>query len=143
MQTSYLEAPYWTLSNNVLYGCVTPTDEFPLLTPGEGGVVEAAEGAAVAEDGADQEGDGQAEGGGRRREGEGCAAGIVQSIFNHFNKFSFVKFYTVKFIIMLQITLEKKVLQKEGEKNISLLQNEINRRRKVQITTFRTLTAFY
>ena len=38
----------------------------------------------------------------------------------------------MKFIIMLQITLEKKVLQKEGEKNISLLQNEINRRRRVQ-----------
>ena len=34
---------------------------------------------------------------------------------------------------MFQITLEKKELAKAGERNISLLQNEINRRRKVLV----------
>ena len=34
-------------------------------------------------------------------------------------------------LISFQITLEKKELAKAGERNISILQNEINRRRKV------------
>ena len=37
----------------------------------------------------------------------------------------------VKNLISFQITLEKKELAKAGERNISILQNEINRRRKV------------
>ena len=34
-------------------------------------------------------------------------------------------------LMSFQITLEKKELAKAGERNISILQNEINRRRKV------------
>ena len=37
----------------------------------------------------------------------------------------------VNYLISFQITLEKKELAKAGERNISILQNEINRRRKV------------
>lgn len=37
---------------------------------------------------------------------------------------------SVNKIISFQITLEKKELAKAGERNISILQNEINRRRK-------------
>ena len=67
--------------------------EPPFSISGQGGVVAATEGAAVAEDGADQEGDGQAEGSGRRRERESRAAGIVKRIFL---KFSFLKIKIVK-----------------------------------------------
>ena len=42
-------------------------------------MVEATEGTAVAEDGADQKGDGQDQGGGRRRERESGASGEINS----------------------------------------------------------------
>ena len=37
----------------------------------------------------------------------------------------------ITYLTSFQITLEKKELAKAGERNISILQNEINRRRKV------------